>query len=528
MIFHRLFTILLVLLLNTCLQAQQTLDSTAIKFSRFINSEDLSRHLSVLASDEYEGRETGKAGQKKAAEYIATQFKSYGIIPVVNGNSYYQVFHVLEQDPQGKISLNNKDYGFLHDFYYFPGFSDTLIKAEEFLFLGYGIDDAAYSDYKGTDVKNKILVVLDKEPGDKRGRSLITGKKEFSDWSADPRKKSQIAKQKGAAALLIVKKDFALHMEYNRHYIEQPTMMLELDTNDRDYRASKKRLHTFFISEKMAAEIVGEKTLKETILQISKTRKTVVKRIPAELVIDVERDTRRLATENVIAYIEGTDLKDEHIIITAHYDHIGKEGDKVFNGADDDGSGTVAIMEIAEAFQKAAESGFRPRRSIIIMPVSGEEKGLLGSFFYSEYPLFPLNKTVANLNIDMIGRMDKQHEGNPDYVYLIGSDILSMDLHNISENANALYCKLQLDYTYNDLKDANRFYYRSDHYNFARKNIPVIFYFNGVHDDYHQHTDDVEKIDFKKIEKIARLVFFTAWDLANRNDRPALNGKGAR
>ena len=226
--------------------------------------------------------------------------------------------------------------------------------------------------------------------------------------------------------------------------------------------------------------------------------------------------------ENVLGYIEGSDLKDELIIITAHYDHLGKHDTLLFNGADDDGSGTVAIMEIAEAFMLAKRDGKGPRRSILIMPVSGEEKGLLGSKYYTNNPVFPLKKTIANLNIDMIGRIDNMHlDGN--YVYLIGSDMLSKELHNISEEINKKHIGLELDYTYNTDDDPHRYYYRSDHYNFAKNNIPVIFYFNGVHEDYHKTTDTIEKINFNKIEKITRFVFLTAWELANKEERIKLN-----
>ena len=226
--------------------------------------------------------------------------------------------------------------------------------------------------------------------------------------------------------------------------------------------------------------------------------------------------------ENVIGFIEGTDLKEELIIITAHYDHLGKHQDKIFNGADDDGSGTSATLEIAEAFMLAKKEGNGPRRSVLIMPVSGEEKGLLGSKYYTDHPIYPLENTVANLNIDMIGRVDDWHE-NGDYVYLIGADMLSQELHDISEQTNDQYIGLELDYTFNAEDDPNRYYYRSDHYNFAKNNIPVIFYFNGVHEDYHKVTDTVEKIDFNKIQTITRLVFLTAWELANRDERIQLN-----
>jgi len=226
--------------------------------------------------------------------------------------------------------------------------------------------------------------------------------------------------------------------------------------------------------------------------------------------------------DNIIGFIEGSDLKDEIVVITAHYDHLGIKDSLIYNGADDNGSGTVAIMEIAQAFMLAKKEGYGPRRSVLIMPVSGEEKGLLGSKYYTDNPVYPLENTIANLNVDMIGRIDDYHD-NPDYIYLIGSDRLSTELYQISEEVNDKYINLELDYKYNDKDDPNRYYYRSDHYNFAKNNIPVIFYFNGVHADYHKESDTIEKIHFPKIEKISRYIFLTAWELANRNERIKLN-----
>lgn len=233
---------------------------------------------------------------------------------------------------------------------------------------------------------------------------------------------------------------------------------------------------------------------------------------------------KKIKGENVLGFIEGSDSKDELIIVTAHYDHLGKHDSLIFNGADDDGSGTVAAMEIAEAFMLAKNAGHGPRRSVLVMAVSGEEKGLLGSKYYTDHPIYPLENTVANLNIDMIGRIGDFHT-DPNYVYLIGSDMLSTELHNISEAVNEEYVGLDLDYTFNKEDDPNRYYYRSDHYNFAKNNIPVIFYFNGIHEDYHKVTDTIEKIDFKKIETITRLVFLTAWELANRDERIVVDKK---
>lgn len=180
---------------------------------------------------------------------------------------------------------------------------------------------------------------------------------------------------------------------------------------------------------------------------------------------------------------------------------------------------SVAMLEIAEAFQEAAKDGYRPRRSILFLHVTGEEKGLLGSKYYTENPIFPLENTVTDLNTDMIGRIDPAHEGKDDYIYLIGSDKLSTDLHNLSEEMNNKYVNLDLDYTYNDDNDPNRFYYRSDHYNFAKHNIPVIFYFNGTHADYHKATDTPDKIEYELMTKRTKLIFYTAWEVANRDER---------
>lgn len=229
---------------------------------------------------------------------------------------------------------------------------------------------------------------------------------------------------------------------------------------------------------------------------------------------------KKVSTENVVAIIEGKSKSNEYVVISSHLDHVGMNDGKVYNGADDDGSGSVALLEIAEAFKAAVEAGEGPERSIIFLHVSGEEKGLLGSKYYTNNPLYPLANTVANLNIDMVGRTDPKRESeNRNYIYLIGSDRLSTQLHEISEAANKATTQIELDYTYNAEDDPNRFYFRSDHYNFAKNNIPVIFYFNGTHADYHKATDTVEKIEFDLLQERTKLVFYTAWEIANRAER---------
>jgi len=228
-------------------------------------------------------------------------------------------------------------------------------------------------------------------------------------------------------------------------------------------------------------------------------------------------------SENIWAYFEGTDKKDEIIVISAHYDHIGMKNNEIYNGADDNASGTSAILEIAETFSKVKKAGYSTKRSILFLHVTGEEYGLHGSRYYTNHnPIFPLENTITNINIDMIGRRGYGKENNDNYIYVIGSDKLSTDLHKLSEEANK-HVGLELDYRYNDLNDPNKFYYRSDHYNFAQKGIPAIFYFDGIHDDYHQTTDTPEKIDFPLMTKRTKLIFALAWKLANTENRPVVD-----
>jgi hypothetical protein len=238
----------------------------------------------------------------------------------------------------------------------------------------------------------------------------------------------------------------------------------------------------------------------------------------SNVLLEVRKQTTELKSTNVVGVLPGTALKDEYLVITAHYDHIGKRDTVINYGADDDGSGTASVIELAEAFVKAKAAGKGPRRSIVFMTVSGEEKGLWGSEYYGDHPLFPLEKTTADLNIDMIGRSDpKRTKGDSlNYVYVVGDDKLSSDLRVISEAANNRYTRLELDYKYNDPEDTEFIYYRSDHYNFAKNGVPVIFYFNGTHADYHRPTDTPDKINYPLLAKRAQLVFYTAWEMANR------------
>ena len=240
--------------------------------------------------------------------------------------------------------------------------------------------------------------------------------------------------------------------------------------------------------------------------------------VPASF-LNKKRNNNIADSENIWAFIEGSEKPEEVIVISAHYDHVGIENGEVYNGADDDGSGTSALLEIAQAFQTAKKAGHGPKRSILFLHVTGEEHGLLGSRYYSENPLFPLANTVADVNIDMIGRRDALHADTNNYVYIIGANRLSSELDHISATMNQKYVGLDLDYRFNDPKDPNRFYERSDHYNFAKFGIPSVFFFNGVHADYHKKSDEPNKIEYDALEKRTQLAFVIAWELANRKDR---------
>ncbi|MCB0769415.1 MAG: M28 family peptidase [Flavobacteriales bacterium] len=324
-----------------------------------------------------------------------------------------------------------------------------------------------------------------------------------------------VLKSKGIEVVLLATPRMAQLVDELGQHVGGGRMRLANDEKKPSRRANS--MQFMFIDGKAVDDLVTDMTWGKL------SKKKAGRVVSAAAEIRYRSGQEELIAENVLAFIEGTDKKDEIIVLTAHYDHIGVENGVVYNGADDDGTGTVAMIEIAEAFALAKAQGHGPRRSVLVMPVSGEEKGLLGSRYYSEHPVFPLENTVADLNIDMIGRVDSAHADSDPYIYVIGSDRLSSELHAVNERANSMGPDLVLDYTFNAPDDPNRFYYRSDHYNFARKGVPSIFYFSGVHEDYHQPGDDVEKIMFDLLVQRTHLVFHTAWILANQEDRIAVD-----
>ena len=471
----------------------QTNKEIADKVAKTILAGDMSKHLHVLASDEYQGRETGKEGQKMAKDYLIRYFKELQFAESPNG-TYEQAFPLVEQLSNGiSLKIGNKAFEMNKDFYVSPDIWPNVEIKNQLIFVGYGTE----ADYKGLDINGKTVVVFAENSDKFKG-----------DWNTAD--KVKLAKEKGAKAVLLHANKFEQTIEKYEHYFSKARTALEDNVNNSDF------LPVLNIGNNALNSICKSNGVK---LKKYRKKNKIKAQNTTQLELIIDKETNELFGENVIAYIPGNEIPEELVIITAHYDHIGTEGDLVYNGADDDGSGTVALMELAQAFKTAADNGNGPKRSILFMPVSGEEKGLLGSEYYAKNPIFPLEETVANLNIDMIGRLDEAHADNPNFVYLIGSDKLSTDLHEISLEMNTNNTKLELDFTFNDENDPNRFYYRSDHYNFAKNGIPVIFYFCGVHEDYHKATDTVDKIDFNKMEKITKLVFYTAWELVNRDER---------
>ncbi|MCS7210778.1 MAG: M20/M25/M40 family metallo-hydrolase, partial [Chloroherpetonaceae bacterium] len=421
-----------------------------------------SAHLRFLASDELEGRETAKRGQKIAARYIASHFERLGLTPLGDSGTFFQRFTVKERRLGQKSQLVVKAGNTVHTYRkLFEDFAFSLRSAHAaelsgtVVFCGYGIRDRklGYSDYDGVDAKGKMVLLLAGAPRTQAQSAALER------WSDAYTKYVAALDAQPAAVCIVVghsgTPSLAEQFATMKDQLAMSTMSLHQPESEPVSTLSRaERAPLIFISAEVANAILSprKKTVNElaTAFSLSRSASFELKTVRLELTIDVEEDI--LASENVCAMLEGSDsvMKHEAIVYSAHYDHVGVGiSGRVFNGADDDGSGTTAVLMLAEAF---AKNGVRPPRSIIFLTVAGEEKGLLGSRFYTEHPKFPLQRTVANLNIDMIGRIDEKYEklGNPNYVYVIGSDKISKDLDAVLQRQNRATVNLTLDYRYND------------------------------------------------------------------------------
>lgn len=497
--------------------AQQNTDDTGWKYAQSITEQKLKDILTVVASDQMQGRETGTEGQRRAAIYIQNQFKQIGLMAPQGLDGYQQKYPLYRDSLVAEsVSLGGQDLSGQGESSVIPGSGlSQTIKSNEIVFAGYGIDDEKYSDYKGKNVKGKVVVLLNSEPME-NGSYILTGTDKTSRWSFGATQKAAAALKHGALAVLFIDPAAKELPGFGRNSGRGGNnLSLMRDTEP-------ERLTVVYLKAAQLENIFGAANARKISDAFGEKKKMDALKFTAKKEVAIAYAKKRFTVlaSNVIGYVEGTDLKDQYVFMTGHYDHLGMRNGIINYGADDDGSGTTAVIAMAAAFQKAKNEGHGPRRTVVFMTVSGEEKGLWGSEYYSDHPVFPLAQTTVDLNTDMIGRIDPNRKigDSTNYVYVIGNDKLSTDLDPISKMINEKYTKLELDYKYNDPKDPERIYFRSDHYNFARKGVPIIFYFDGIHKDYHKPTDTVDKINFDLMLKRTQYIFMTGWDMANRND----------
>lgn len=485
-------------------------ENAATQYADLITTSELKENLNILASDALEGRKTGSRGQKMAAAFISNYFQELGLAAPVNGSHYQpiELYNVSPADIHLKVGGTRID-NYTDMFYYGSADSGGEI-ALDVVFAGKGTE----ADLAQVNVKDKAVAIQ-------------TDALSFGSLSSI-RKIAATLREKSAKMLFIIPngsaQDFKTFASQLQGFFSNGNLTLAKPDGTNPNKG------IFFLTSAVAEKLFNTTTAKlNDAAAAPAAKKKLAKIKPGKISYQVAMNVKAVRSENILGYLEGTDKKDELVIITSHYDHIGVNpngsGDVINNGADDDGSGTVSVLQIAKAFMHAKKEGRGPRRSILFMTVTGEEQGLFGSEYYAEHPVFPLANTVVDLNIDMVGRRDPEHKDKPDYVYVIGSDKLSSELYEINERNNKTNTKLDFDYLYNDENHPTNLYKRSDHWNFAKKGIPIAFFFDGIHEDYHQVTDEVSKIEFDLLAKRAKIVFYTAWEVANRDGRLVVDKK---
>jgi len=501
-----------------------------------IAAAQLKDYLYFIASDEMEGRDTPSRGLDMTARFLAMNLSRWGFKPAGDDGTFFQKMTLRRETinkEQTQVQLNGQTLTLGEDYIPLPRSGDA---AGQLVFAGSGwfIKSRDLDPYKGIDAKGKIAVIFAPLNGLPRGirSSDLSGKR--GEDVMDP---GEYALKQGAIATVTVPDfQFISNWERNRQRLIErgPTVVEKFQPPGASHIpgivASPRLANLLFQGEKQSAKSIFEAAFGGEMpasFELNAEKKMNIS-------IAGQGDT--VSTQNVVAVFEGSDpnLKNEYVALGAHYDHLGigapVKGDAIYNGADDDGSGTTALLSIAEALAKAT---IRPKRSVLFVWHAGEEKGLWGSRYFTNYPTIPLGKVVAQLNIDMIGRSKKAGDTNPknreltgpNEVYVIGSRMMSTELGELSETVNKSYLNLTFNYLYDDPKDPNRFFFRSDHYNYAVKGIPIIFYFDGVHEDYHQPGDSADKIDYQKMERIARTVYMTLWEIADRPMRLKVDKK---
>ena len=501
-----------------------------------ITAAQLRNYLTFIAADEMEGRDTPSRGLDTTAKFIAMNLNRWGFKPAGDDGTFFQKI-ALKRDAldasKTTAEINGQKFTFADDF--LPNAVAGAISGP-LVYVGNGwvIKSKNLNPYEGIDVKDKVMVVLGAPfPGFPRGiaRADLSGTQGV-DWSSP----AIYAQQHGAKGVLMIPdSQTAQNWDQLRARVLQPARS---SVEKFSTQPNAPPVPSATMSMKMAnALLEGEKFDASALVSKNEAGETLPafelnpsKNVNVTIAIKPERPT----TQNVVAVWEGGDpvLKNEYVAVGAHYDHVGicapGQSDQICNGADDDGSGTTALLGMAEAISHARQ---RPRRSVLFVWHCGEEKGLWGSRYFTDYPTIPLEKVVTQLNIDMIGRSKKDGDTNarnkdltgPNAIYVIGSTMMSTELGNLAQQVNKSFLNLTYDTKYDDPADPNRFFFRSDHYNYARKGIPIIFFFDGVHEDYHRPGDEPQKIDYDKMERVARTVYMTLWAVANLPARPKVD-----
>jgi hypothetical protein len=483
---------------------------------------ELRMHLQFLASQELGGRYTLSPGFAIAARYLASHLEAYGFKGAGENGDFLQTFQVLSGKADTtksllEVTLAGKPKSYHFGDFYLPGEGGMGESQGQIVFVGTGISSPSqhHDDYAGLGVKGKIVLIVPGMPPDVDISRLNESE---SGQGA--------ARAHGAVGILQLPPQRLLELMKNKAFQERAASRETV----RLARGQENSLPAVTLGPALAEDLFSGAglDLKSVYEAVSHKQKLQPKVLDLTAKMTVAMQVTRSTTQNVAAVLEGTDpnLKHEYVVFSAHYDHLKTSpGGEIYPGADDDGSGTTSVLTIAHAMSLE-----RPKRSVLVMFHAGEELGLLGSEYNTDYaPVVPLKQMVADLNIDMIGRSkapgdnatEDEHLTDANTVYLVGSNRISPELHQLSEETNAQFQKMKLDYHYNDPGDPERIYFRSDHWNYAKHGIPIIFYFDGTSVDYHRPTDTIEKIDFTKMTKVARLVFETGWRIANLDHRLA-------
>jgi Peptidase family M28 len=494
-----------------------------------ISANQIRDYLTFIASDEMEGRDTPSRGLDTTAKFLAMNLARWGFKPGDNGSFFQRIDLNRNRADSGqtKVEYGGRTLAAGTDYLPLAG-SGNVTGQLVFAGTGWFVKSKAIDAYKGIDPTGKIAVIFGTPNSPPRGVTRADYGKQGEEYM-NP---NDYARSKGVVGLIYVP-DFQYLANWQRN--RSRLMERGLTVVAKFQTPATAPVPSIVISPEIANWIfAGERQTASGIFNASygsSLPEPFAMEAQKKISLNVANNSETVPTQNVVAVWEGSDpvLKTEYVALGAHYDHVGSGcppagTDTICNGADDDGSGTTALLGMAEALAKAPT---RPKRSVLFVWHCGEEKGLWGSRYFTEYPTIPLNQIVAQINIDMIGRSKKEGDTNPrnqyltgpDAVYLIGSTMMSTELEELVISVNKSYLNLTFDTRYDDPKDTNRFFYRSDHYNYARKGIPIIFFFDGVHEDYHRPGDTADKIDYQKMEKITRTIYMTLWEIANRPAR---------